>query len=146
MSDNPTAAFEVPAIASLLERVPEFSDEDHAKVIFAQASGLVDQYKRERLEAQRREHDLQVQLTEAVLARQGDAKKIEFLELENAELRNNIQTLQSDVNALREHMSKFRHVLEVCTQVLNTFGIKAPPKPERKPRNTKKLKSEKVTS
>jgi molecular chaperone GrpE (heat shock protein) len=88
---------------------------------------MLEQLKRDREAAIQREQELQVQLTEVVLARQGDVKKIDFIELENAELRNNIQTLQSDVENYRRFMSNVK-------QILDSFGIKAP---EKKPRKAK---------
>jgi len=108
---------------------PAFSvhNEDLDKEIFGRAAVMLEQLKRDREQAQRREGELQVQLTEALLSREGDTQKVSFLELENAELRNTIAGLQSDVEAYRQFMSSVK-------KVLDNFGITAPPK---KPRNGK---------
>lgn len=127
---QPEAGGEKPAApktGSGVERPPAFSAQDEDKMIFGKAAVMLEQLKRDREAAIQREQELQVQLTEVVLARQGDVKKSDFLELENAELRNNIQTLQSDVENYRRFMSNVK-------QILDSFGIKAP---EKKPRKAK---------
>jgi hypothetical protein len=86
--------------------------------IFGEAAVMLRQLKRDRETAQQREQQLQVELTEALLARQGDGKKVDFLELENAELRNNIATLQSQIEDYRTFMSRMK-------EILDRFGIKA---------------------
>jgi cell shape-determining protein MreC len=119
----------LPPIATLPARQPEPSVQDEDKVIFGRAAVMLEQLKRDREDALRCEQELQVQLTEAVLARQSDVKKIEFLELENAELRNNIQTLQSDVENYRSFMSNVK-------KILDAFGVKAPEKKLRKAKSS----------
>ena len=125
-----------PTVATLPERPPErslqvgrveFNQTDQDREIFGRAAVMLEQLKRDREEAQRREGELQVQLTEALLSREGDTHKVSFLELENAELRNTIAGLQNDVEAYRQFMSSVK-------KVLDNFGITAPPK---KPRNGK---------
>jgi len=117
-----------PPVARLPEP-PPFLDQvaDQDREIFGRAAVMLEQLKRDREHAQQREQELQVQLTEALLSREGDTQKVSFLELENAELRNTIAGLQSDVEAYRQFMSSVK-------KVLDNFGIVAPPK---KPRNGK---------
>jgi len=130
--DMPDDHITPPPIATL----PEFNAQDEDKMIFGRAAVMLEQLRRDREDALKRERDLQVQLTEAVLAHQGqgqgDAKKIGFLELENAEHRNTIATLQSDVNELRAFLSNARRTVDMLSQILNRFGIEAPPKKPRK--------------
>jgi hypothetical protein len=118
----------LPTVAALPVRQPEFTAQDEDKMIFGRAAVMLEQLKRDREDALRREQELQVQLAEAVLSHQSEGKKVIFLELENASLRNDIQTLQSDVERYREFMSKVKGILDL-------FGIKAP---EKKPRKAKK--------
>lgn len=106
---------------------PEISRHDEDKVIFGRAAVMLEQLKRDREAAQRREQELQIQITETLLARQADAKKIDFIELENAELRNNIANLQAQVEEYRTFMGKLK-------QNFDTFGIKSKPKMPRKKR------------
>jgi hypothetical protein len=123
-------AYEIPPLPTTAElpKPPSFSADDEDKMIFGKAAVLLEQLKRDRQQAQQREDDLKGQLAEAVLARAGDCKKIDFLEMENSELRTTISTLQSDNNALRELMSKTRAIWDL-------FGIKAPEK-KRKPKKS----------
>ena len=125
MPDDPIP----PPPVARLPKPPPFLDQvaDQDREIFGRAAVLHDQLKRELLNAEQREQELQVQLTEALLSREGDTQKVSFLELENAELRNTIAGLQSDVEAYRQFMSSVK-------KVLDNFGITAPPK---KPRNGK---------
>jgi hypothetical protein len=118
---------EPPPVANLPELPSVFNQADHDREIFGRAAVMLEQLKRDREDAQRREGELQVQLTEALLHREGDTQKVSFLELENAELRNTIASLQSDVEAYRQFMSSVK-------KVLDNFGITAPAK---KPRNGK---------
>lgn len=135
--DMPDEMPPLPNVAKLPERphdlsevnlsVPEFSEADQDKMIFGRAAVMLEQLKRDREDALRREQELQVQLAEAVLSHQSEGKKVIFLELENVSLRNDIQTLQSDVERYREFMSKVKGILDL-------FGVKAP---EKKPRKAK---------
>ena len=123
-----------PSVARLPELPPSFDQADHDREIFGRAAVLHDQLKRELINAERREQELQVQLTEALLSREGDTQKVSFLELENAELRNTIAGLQSDVEAYRQFMSSVK-------KVLDNFGITAP---QKKPRNGKPKLAEQI--
>jgi DNA repair exonuclease SbcCD ATPase subunit len=105
----------------------EASQQDEDKIIFGRAAVMLEQLKRDREDAQRREQELQIQITETLLARQADAKKIDFLELDNAELRNNIANLQAQVEEYRTFMGKLK-------QNFDTFGIKSKQKTPRKKR------------
>jgi molecular chaperone GrpE (heat shock protein) len=115
----------LPPVATLPERPPAFNAQDEEALIVSRAHLLVETFKREREESKEREDRLQIQLTESVLARQSDLKKVEFLELENAELRNNLQALQSDIDG-------FRRLMSLIKQVLDNYGIEPPPKKPRK--------------
>jgi hypothetical protein len=124
------SGYEIPPLPATAElpKPPDFSVADEDSMIFGKAAVLHQQLKRELADGKIREDDLKGQLAEAVLARAGDSKKIDFLELENGELRTTISTLQSDNNALRELMSKTRAIWDL-------FGIKAPEK-KRKPKKS----------
>jgi len=126
--DMPDEMPPLPTIATL-PKAPEFTDDDRKKLIMSQAAGFVEEYKRDREESKRRFDELQVQYTELVLAHESEKKKSIFLELENASLRNDIQTLQSDVERYRDFMSKVK-------QILDLFGVKAPEKKPRKPKKS----------
>src|SRR5215471_18190000 len=116
-------------VTAELPKPPDFSQADQQKMIMQRAAVIHDQLMRDRAEAKEREDQLQIALAEAVLAREGDVKKIGFLELENVQLRNDIATLQSDIEKFREFMSKIKAVLDL-------WGVK---KPEKKPRKPKAL-------
>ena len=98
--------------------------------IFGKAAVAFEQLKRDREEAQAREAQLKIELTEATLAHESDRKKIGFLELENAQLRNDLQTLQSQVN-------DYRTFLSLQKKTLDAFNIKAPEKKPRAPKPKK---------
>jgi uncharacterized coiled-coil protein SlyX len=117
----------LPTVAAMPERPPEFSQDDEREMIIRQAASFVHEYKSERAAAQRRENNLQVQLTEAVLQSQSQQKKIDYLELENAEQCNNLTVLQCQVEDQRRVLSKLK-------EVLDAMNIKAP---EKKPRAKK---------
>ncbi len=127
--------YTVPPIATLPPAVPEFNAADEDKMIFGRAAVMLEQLKRDRAEALVREQNLQAELAEAVLARAGDQKKINLLELDIAQMANDKQTLQTDL------LEKDR-CLSLLRQVLDKFGTKAPPKKERKPRPKKKADRE----
>jgi hypothetical protein len=121
----------LPPVATMPEPVPEFSTHDEEALIVSRAHLLVEQFKRDRAKAEQICEQLQVELTESVLARQGDVKKVEFLELENAQIRNDLQALQSDIDG-------YRNLLSLVKQVLDNYGIEAPPKKGRKEKSTTK--------
>ena len=115
--------------------------EDQDKMIFGRAAVMLEQIKRERETAQ-------VELAEAVLARQADMNKIDFLEKENAQLRldiaqklNDIQTLQSQIAEYRRFMDVWKDMNDKTRQVFDRFGVKGSPKKERKPRPRKERKA-----
>lgn len=110
-----------------LPAVPNFSEADEDTMIFGKAAVILEQFKRERLQLQQEVESLKIQLAEAALGHNGDRKKVTFLELENVQLRNNIQTLQTDLHNMREMWSKVRAVLDM-------WGVKAPEKKPRKSR------------
>jgi uncharacterized protein (DUF885 family) len=126
--------------------LPEFSEADQDKMIFGRAAVMLEQLKRDREDALKREDELKVQLAESVLARQGDANKIEFLELENAELRNNAATLQADLNNFRTFLSNARRTIDMLNKILDSFGIKAPEKKRKAKKNSVTIEAVKPTS
>jgi hypothetical protein len=91
------------------------------------AAQLHHQLNREREELKQEINDLKRQLAEALDSHKGENKKVTFLELENLQLRNDIQTLQIDRNDKDRFMSLVR-------QVLDKFEVKAPERKPRKPR------------
>jgi len=115
-----------------LPDVPNFSEADEDTMIFGRAAVILEGFKRERLQLQQEIESLKIQLTEALLGHDGNSKKVAFLELENVQLRNDIQTLQTDLHNMREMWSKVRAVLE-------HWGVKPP---EKKPRKKKEKKPE----
>ena len=126
--------YEIPPVAALPEP-PDYSQADHERDVFTKAAVQFDAIKRRIAGAEDRENALKAEVAEAVLARAGDQRKIEFLERENAQLRNDIQTLQSDRSEKDRFMSLVR-------QVLDKFDVKAPEKKPRAPRVSKKAKEQ----
>jgi hypothetical protein len=125
--------FEIPPLpVATLPEPPDYSQADHERDVFTKAAVQFDAIKRRIAGAEDRENALKAEVAEAVLARVGDQKKIAFLEAENAQLRNDIQTLQVDINEKNRFMSLTR-------QVLDKFDIKPP---EKKPRLSKKAKEQ----
>ncbi len=129
-NDDMDDDYTVPPVATLpsTNHVPEFSTHDEESMLVQRAAALHAQLKRSIETAQ-------VELAESVLGRSGDQKKIALLELDIAQLLNDKQTLQTDL------LEKDR-CLSLLRQVLDKFGTKAPPKPERKPRPKKKANRE----
>jgi hypothetical protein len=80
--------------------------------IMRTATALVEKYERENAGGRRREEELKISLTEETLAHEATKKKVDYLELENAELRNNLQTLQAQVEDYRRFLSKIRELLD----------------------------------
>jgi hypothetical protein len=119
--------FEIPQTAMLphkiaeptIAKLPPPVFNDHEQRVAAEAAMQVAAFQRERRE-----------LNEKLEAHANDAKKIGFLELENNQLRTEIQTLQSDLNDLRRYLS-------LQKQVYDRFNIKAPEKKKRVPRAKK---------
>jgi hypothetical protein len=110
----------IPKIAEL-PAPPDFSHADEEAMVASQAAAQVIRFKRERAEMQER-LDLHA----------NDAKKIGFLELENSQLRTEIQTLQSDLNDLKRYLS-------LQKQVYDQYNIQAPEKKKRPKKEKKKV-------
>jgi len=110
----------IPRVAEL-PAVPDFSQADEEAMVASQAAAQVVRFKRERQEMQ-----------DKIDSHANDAKKIGFLELENSQLRTEIQTLQSDLNDLKRYLS-------LQKQVYDRFNIKAPEKPKRPKKEKKKV-------
>jgi hypothetical protein len=132
--DMPDEMAPLPPIATL-PKPPEFNDDDRKKLIMSQAAGFVEEYKRDREASLKREQELQIQLTEAVLARQGDAKKIELLELDLAAALNDKAALESQVADYKHFFVDMEKINTKVKEVLASFGVQAP---EKKPRKAKK--------
>jgi hypothetical protein len=103
-----------------LPSAPDFSEHDRKRLIMQEAAVAHDEYMRERAAMQ-----------EKIDSHVNDAKKIGFLELENNQLRTDMQTLQSDLNDIKRYLS-------LQKQVYDRFNIKAPEKKPRAPRKNKK--------
>lgn len=117
-----------PPIATLPPPLPD----DNDRTAIVKAAAVYDEIKR-------REEDLQVQLTEAVLARQADKQKIGFLERENADLRLDIAQLQNTIATLQADVLDKDKFMSLVRQVLDKYGIKAPPKKPRPPQRKKEI-------
>ena len=115
-----------PPIATL----PAFDAHDEESLLMQRAAALHAQLRRN-IEA------AQIELAETVLGRQGDQQKIGFLEKENAELRLDIAQLQNTVATLQADVMEKDRFMSLVRQVLDKYGIKGPPKKERKPRPRK---------
>src|SRR5262252_5322297 len=77
----------LPPRATPLPTAPDFSEHDRKRMVMQEAAAAHDEYMRERAAMQ-----------EKIDSHANDGKKIHFLELENSQLRTEIQTLQSDLN------------------------------------------------
>jgi len=127
----PTATMPDPKVPpSFAADIPEYSQADHERDILGKAAVIHAQLMRDKAEAEKREQQLKIELTEALLGHEGINKKVSLLELENIQLRNDLQTLQVDLTEARRFMSLVR-------QVLDKFGVKAPEKKPRPPRKKK---------
>jgi hypothetical protein len=107
-----------------LPSAPDFSEHDRKRLVMQEAAVAHDEYMRERAAMQER-----------IESHANDAKKIGFLELENNQLRTDMQTLQSDLNDIKRYLS-------LQKQVYDRFNIKAPEKKPRAPRKSKKAKEQ----
>jgi len=110
-----------------LPEIPNFSEADHEAKIYSDAAVQLHRHRKEVADLKNEIDSLRVQLAEATLGHNGSHKKIAVLELENSQLRTEIQTLQSDLNDLKRYLS-------LQKQVYDRFNIKAP---EKKPRKKK---------
>jgi hypothetical protein len=63
--------------------------------IMTQVTKVIERYVADSKEQELHTQKLQIELTEALLAQEALRKKVDFLELENIELRNNLQTSES---------------------------------------------------
>jgi len=118
-----------------LPEIPNFSEADHEAKIYSDAAVQLHRHRKQVADLEKEKDDLRVQLAEATLGHNGNHKKIVALELENNQLRTDIQTLQSDLNDLKRYLS-------LQKQVYDRFNIKAP---EKKPRKKKEKKPEPET-
>ena len=117
-----------PAVATIPPPLPD--DDDRTAIV--KAAAVYDEIKR-------REEDLQVQLTEALLSRQTDRQKIGFLEKESAELHLEIARLQNTIATLQADVMDKDKFMSLVRQVLDKYGIKPPPKKPRPPRRKKEI-------
>jgi hypothetical protein len=76
------------------------------------ATALVEKYEREASGARKREEVLQISLTEETMAHQSTKKKVDFLELENAELRNNLQATTAQNDDMKRFLAKIKELLD----------------------------------
>jgi hypothetical protein len=96
----PIATIPFPANGQKPDAPIAHDDDDETKVAKA-AALMVSQFKQER-------EKLQIMCAEATLAVEGSSRRIQQLELDNAELRNNLQALQSQCEMLRQETSDLR--------------------------------------
>ena len=115
-----------PPVATL----PEYTAHDEELTILQRAAMLHAQLRR-------MIDTTQVELAESVLSTQGAQQKIAFLEKENAGLRLDIVQLQNTIATLQADVLDKDRFMSLIRQVLDKYGIKAPPKKERKPKPAK---------
>jgi chromosome segregation ATPase len=123
-----TETFEVPAIAEIpVPSKPPIEDE---REVIIRASALVDKYEKER-------QQLEVMLTEATLGIEARNRTIENCKLELAEARNNLCTVQSTCETLRQEVSDCRALFSSLRAQLDHFEIPLPVR--RKVKNGKSI-------
>jgi len=120
----------LPTIARI-EEVPAFTPEDEERLAMENAARVHARFVRERQDFEEKIKQLEAQLAEASDNHKGENKKVTFLELENLQLRNDIQTLQSELTDIRRYLS-------LQKQVYDRFNVKAP---EKKPRKKKTVET-----
>lgn len=134
--DSPMEEMFVPPVAVIPELIKEAPPptnghaDDEAKII-EQAALQVHQFKQER-------ERLQVLCTEATLSIAAANKRIKSLELDNAEMRNNLQNMATQCEALRQEASDLRAFFSSIRAQLDHFEI---PLPVRKRANNKNNKT-----
>lgn len=106
------------------------SGELNAAAIMEQATAVVRKFENEHLAAQTEIEKLSAAVIQAAADQKSDRQKIGFLELENLQLRNDIQTLSATVEGYRQF---YERILEKCDE----FDIKRQPKPARAKRERK---------
>lgn len=114
----------LPTIASVPHPTPPGGDGSplNTATIMSKANSLlIQQIQNERKSFEK----IQSEAVEVVFRHEQDQKKINYLELENAELRNTIQTLSSQVE-------DFRKLLGYVKERLDYFEIRKPPAKPRK--------------
>lgn len=106
------------------------SGELNAAAIMEQATAVVRKFENEHLAAQTEIERLSGAVIQAASEQKSDRQKIAFLELENLQLRNDIQTLSATVEGYRQF---YERIIEKCDE----FEIKRRPKPARAKRGRK---------
>lgn len=97
--------------------------------IMRKATELVEKYEKEQAGGRKREEALQIALTEETLAHKSTQKKVGFLELENAEIRNNLQAALAQNVDMKRFLSKIKEMLDFFSiekRVRNNNGKKKP--------------------
>lgn len=122
-----------PPIARLPD--PPQTDEEKRLATIATAHVYVEQLRQERATDRAEIEQLRSDMAALKQQLQSEQRKSGLLELDIVQQANNLQTLQTDL------LEKDR-CLSLLRQVLDKFGTKAPPKPERKPRPKKKADRE----
>jgi hypothetical protein len=94
------ARFEAPPIATIPKPARNAADPAPARAldpvaIMTQVTKVIERYVADAKEQELHTQKLQIELTESLLAQEAFRKKIDFLELENIELRNNLQTSEA---------------------------------------------------
>jgi chromosome segregation ATPase len=135
-----TETFEVPQVAEI--PLPEKTaagavspplpadDADDGREVMVRAAALYDQYEKQR-------QQLEVMLTEATLGIEARNRTIENCKLELAEARNNLCTVQSTCEALRQEVSDCRALFSSLRAQLDHFEIPLPVR--RKVKNGKQI-------
>lgn len=106
------------------------SGELNAAAIMEQATAVVRKFETEHLAAQTKIDELSTAVIKAAADQKQDRQKIGFLELENLQLRNDIQNLSATNEGYRQF---FERILEKCDE----FDIQRRPKPARAKRERK---------
>jgi chromosome segregation ATPase len=125
--------FEVPEVAKIPlpeKPEPEPKPVDEKREAMIKAAVLYDQFEQQR-------QQLEVMLTEATLGIEARNRAIENLKLELAEARNNLCTLQSTCEALRQEVSDCRALFSSLRAQLDHFEIPLPVR--RKVKNGKQI-------
>jgi chromosome segregation ATPase len=129
-----TETFDVPEVAKIplpqKPAEPEPQPVDEKREAMIKAAVLYDQFEQQR-------QQLEVMLTEATLGIEARNRTIENLKLELAEARNNLCTVQSTCEALRQEVSDCRALFSSLRAQLDHFEIPLPVR--RKVKNGKQI-------